>query len=73
MDLRKAALHPMLFRVQYTDKALSSMAKALAKEPEFQESDPDLINEDMSIMTDAELQVLARRFKVGCIRSKITI
>ncbi|KZT56567.1 hypothetical protein CALCODRAFT_435549 [Calocera cornea HHB12733] len=63
MDLRKAALHPMLFRKRYTDAKLKVMAKDCLKEPEFAESRYDYVVEDMSVMSDAELQVFCEKYK----------
>ncbi|KZO95630.1 hypothetical protein CALVIDRAFT_578074, partial [Calocera viscosa TUFC12733] len=63
MDLRKAALHPMLFRKRFTDAKLKLMAKDCLKEPEFAESRYDYVVEDMSVMSDAELQVFCEKYK----------
>ncbi|EJU04472.1 hypothetical protein DACRYDRAFT_20994 [Dacryopinax primogenitus] len=63
MDLRKAALHPMLFRKRFTDSKLKVMAKDCLKEPEFAESRYDYVVEDMSVMSDAELQVFCEKYK----------
>lgn len=66
MDLRKAALHPMLFRRLYSDSTLTSMAKLLLKEPDFKKRGAifDYVKEDMEVMTDAELQVFCATYKV---------
>ena len=66
MDLRKAASHPMLFRTRFTDVILSAITKKLLKEPEFKKRGAlfDLVKEDMSVMTDAELQVFCATYKV---------
>ena len=66
MDLRKAASHPMLFRTKFTDDALSGITKQLLKEPDFKKRGAifDLVKEDMSVMTDAELQVYCATYKV---------
>ena len=66
MDLRKAASHPMLFRTKFTDNALSGITKQLLKEPDFKKRGAvfDLVKEDMSVMTDAELQVFCATYKV---------
>lgn len=66
MDLRKAASHPMLFRAWFTDDTLSSITKQLLKEPDFKKRGAvfDLVKEDMSVMTDAELQVFCATYKV---------
>ncbi|CEL60635.1 ATP-dependent helicase fft2 OS=Schizosaccharomyces pombe (strain 972 / ATCC 24843) GN=fft2 PE=1 SV=1 [Rhizoctonia solani AG-1 IB] len=63
MDLRKAASHPMLFRRRFDDGIIRKMAKLCLKEPEFMDSVEELVVEDMEVMTDAELQVFAKRYK----------
>lgn len=63
MDLRKATAHPMLFRRLYDDETIKLMAKACLQEPEFQESKLQLVIEDMSVMTDAEIHVFCKRYK----------
>ncbi|KAI0789135.1 SNF2 family N-terminal domain-containing protein [Abortiporus biennis] len=65
MDLRKAALHPMLFRRLYTDEAVSSIAKVLMKEPDFKKRGAVLqyVKEDMEVMTDSELQAYCALYK----------
>ncbi|KAJ7072272.1 SNF2 family N-terminal domain-containing protein [Mycena amicta] len=65
MDLRKGALHPMLFRTEFTMDILSSMAKELLKEPDFKKRGAlfDLVKEDMSVMTDSELQYFCGTYK----------
>lgn len=65
MDLRKAASHPMLFRKRFTDEILSGITKQLLKEPEFKKRGAlyDLVKEDMTVMTDAELQVFCATYK----------
>jgi len=56
MELRKAALHPLLFRRFFNDKTLRRMATACLCEPEFEASDVQLVFEDMQVMNDFELQ-----------------
>ncbi|KAH8118982.1 SNF2 family N-terminal domain-containing protein [Phellopilus nigrolimitatus] len=65
MDLRKAASHPMLFRTQFTDSTLASMTRVLLKEPDFKKRGAifEYVNEDMEVMTDAELQAFCRTYK----------
>ncbi|KAK7057137.1 ATP-dependent helicase fft2 [Favolaschia claudopus] len=65
MDLRKGALHPMLFRTRFTDDVLTGMTKQLLKEPDFKKRGAlfDLVKEDMSVMTDAELQIFCATYK----------
>jgi SWI/SNF-related matrix-associated actin-dependent regulator 1 of chromatin subfamily A len=66
MDLRKAASHPLLFRTRFTDDILSGITKQLLKEPDFKKRGAlfDLVKEDMTVMTDAELQVFCGTYKV---------
>ncbi|EEB92590.1 hypothetical protein MPER_08876, partial [Moniliophthora perniciosa FA553] len=55
MDLRKAALHPMLFRSKFTHDILTAITKQLLKEPDFKKRGAlfDIIKEDMTVMTDS--------------------
>lgn len=66
MDLRKAASHPMLFRTRFTDETLTGITKQLLKEPDFKRRGAifDLVKEDMSVMTDSELQIFCASYKV---------
>jgi SWI/SNF-related matrix-associated actin-dependent regulator of chromatin subfamily A containing DEAD/H box 1 len=66
MDLRKATSHPMLFRRRFTDDTLTSIAKVLLKEEEFRRRGAllELVKEDMSIMTDSEMQMLCEKYFV---------
>ncbi|KAJ7579101.1 SNF2 family N-terminal domain-containing protein [Mycena floridula] len=65
MDLRKAASHPMLFRTLFTDEILTGMTKQLMKEPDFKKRGAvaELVREDMTVMTDSELQVFCGSYK----------
>ncbi|KAF8952733.1 hypothetical protein BGZ52_004190 [Haplosporangium bisporale] len=63
MQLRKAALHPMLFREKYSDDILKKMAKMCTREVEFCDSNIDYIEEDMSVMTDFELHRFCLQYK----------
>ncbi|MCJ1242950.1 hypothetical protein MMC30_000146 [Trapelia coarctata] len=58
MNLRKASIHPLLFRRIYDDTTLSKMAKKAVKEEAYQASDVNLVYEDMTVMTDFELNRL---------------
>ncbi|CAA7261624.1 unnamed protein product [Cyclocybe aegerita] len=65
MDLRKAASHPMLFRMRFTDDTLTGITKQLLKEPDFSSRGAlfEHVKEDMSVMTDAELQIFCATYK----------
>lgn len=63
MALRKAALHPLLFRHLYTDEVIGKMSDAILDEPDYAENgNRQYIVEDMSYMTDFELHKLSRNF-----------
>lgn len=62
MALRKASIHPLLFRRLYDDKIISKMSKACLKEDEFRDSNVDLVYEDMTVMTDFELHGFCERY-----------
>ena len=55
MALRKASIHPLLFRRLYDDSAIAKMSKACLGEPEYEHSNVELVFEDMEVMTDMEL------------------
>ncbi|KAI9792542.1 MAG: hypothetical protein M1816_002062 [Peltula sp. TS41687] len=55
MQLRKAAIHPMLFRRLFTDDKIRKMAKDCLKEPELSDRDAELVLEDMSYYSDFQL------------------
>ena len=55
MELRKASLHPLLFRRHYNDTLLHDITKACLKDPQWCESNPNLVYEDLSFMTDFEI------------------
>lgn len=64
MQLRKAALHPLLFRQLYSDKKLRQMAKAIMNEEVYKKANETYIFEDMQVMNDFELDRLCRQFPV---------
>ena len=63
MNLRKASIHPCLFRLVFDNKKITKMAKACLKEPEFAQSNLDLVEEDLSVMSDMELHRFCERYK----------
>lgn len=69
MDLRKASAHPMLFRRLFDDDKVNLMARHCLSEPEFQQSNFDLVVEDMQVMNDAELQWFCNTYKVRMSKS----
>lgn len=47
MALRKASIHPLLFRHLYDDNTIGQMAQACIREEEFRQSNVDMVYEDM--------------------------
>ncbi|XP_041340166.1 SWI/SNF-related matrix-associated actin-dependent regulator of chromatin subfamily A containing DEAD/H box 1 isoform X3 [Pyrgilauda ruficollis] len=62
MQLRKMANHPLLHRQYYTNDKLRTMSSLMLKEPTHCDANPDLIFEDMTVMTDFELHVLCKQY-----------
>ncbi|XP_064405406.1 SWI/SNF-related matrix-associated actin-dependent regulator of chromatin subfamily A containing DEAD/H box 1-like isoform X3 [Halichondria panicea] len=63
VDLRKATNHPLLLRHHYTDHTLHCMVRAILKEPSHRDAAPNLVWEDMSVMSDFELHNLCTLYK----------
>lgn len=61
MALRKASIHPLLFRRVYNDKILKKIARDCLKEDEFRDSQYDLCLEELSVMMDYELQHFCKK------------
>ncbi|XP_009881311.1 PREDICTED: SWI/SNF-related matrix-associated actin-dependent regulator of chromatin subfamily A containing DEAD/H box 1 [Charadrius vociferus] len=62
MQLRKMANHPLLHRQYYTTDKLRTMSRLMLKEPTHCDANPDLIFEDMTVMTDFELHLLCKQY-----------
>ncbi|KAM9888933.1 hypothetical protein OXX79_012513 [Metschnikowia pulcherrima] len=62
MSLRKASMHPLLFRRIYTDEKIQEMAKRIMGEPQYVDANREYIVEDMSVMSDYELNALCEKF-----------
>ncbi len=63
MQLRKASLHPLLFRTHYTTEILKDMSKDIMREDAYVEANRQFIFEDMEVMSDYELHLLCLKFK----------
>ncbi|KAH3902887.1 related to ATP-dependent helicase FUN30 [Saccharomycodes ludwigii] len=73
MELRKAAIHPLLFRHLYSDKIIDVMSDLILDEPQYRvDGNKQYIEEDMSVMDDWELNQLCENFPktLGCHRLK---
>lgn len=62
MSLRKASMHPLLFRTNYTDSMLQEMSKKIMREPDYVSANHSYILEDMQVMSDFELNALCEKF-----------
>ncbi|EGV60107.1 DNA-dependent ATPase fun30 [Yamadazyma tenuis] len=62
MSLRKAALHPLLFRTLFKQEDLKKMATLITNEPEYADANRAYILEDMEVMSDYELDNLCHKF-----------
>lgn len=58
MELRKIANHPLLVLHRYSDDVLRQMSQDILNEPTYCDADPELVYEDMTVMTDFELHRL---------------
>jgi SWI/SNF-related matrix-associated actin-dependent regulator 1 of chromatin subfamily A len=63
MSLRKAALHPLLFRELYSDPMVLKVSRSLIKEQEYWDANPEHLYEDLLVYSDFELHSLCSRFK----------
>lgn len=55
MDLRKASIHPLLFRRLYDDTILWKIANCYMREDDDVDRNIDLVYDDLAVMTDYEL------------------
>ena len=62
MQLRKAAIHPMLFRRIFTDDVIRKMAKDCLKEPELAGKDFQYVLEDMEVYSDFMLHTFCEKY-----------
>lgn len=65
MDLRKLSNHPLLLREIYDDEKLKMIAKILAKEKDYKETNVEYIQEDLEVLSDFQIHSLCKSFKVG--------
>ncbi|KAF2459989.1 SNF2 family N-terminal domain-containing protein [Lineolata rhizophorae] len=61
MRLRKAAIHPLLFRSRYDDEKLRKIAKACLTDDQWRESNPNCIFEELTQYSDFEIHELCFR------------
>ena len=58
VELRKAAIHPLLFHRLYSDDQLRALSKACLKEDQWKESNPELIFTELIEYSDMEVHQL---------------
>jgi len=58
MQLRQAAIHPLLFRKHYTDAKILQMSHGILGEDIYSDCNQQLVLEDMEVMNDLELNKL---------------
>lgn len=73
IHLRKAADHPLLFRHLYTDELLRKMTKDIMKDVKYWDSNEDYVYEDMTVMSDFELNRLCKENKVSLLVIKMNV
>ncbi len=68
MDLRKATNHPLLLRHHYTDHTLHCMVRDILKESSHTDAAPNLVWEDMSVMSDLSYTTTVQGVKCEGVR-----
>lgn len=63
MKLRRASNHPLLLRVHYNLDKLRTMSTLMLQERTHHDANPDLIFEDMEVMSDFELHTLCTKYQ----------
>ena len=63
-ELRKVANHPLLVRHHYTTERLRQMSVDILQDSSHRDANPQLVFEDMTVMSDFELHSLCGTFPV---------
>jgi SNF2 family DNA or RNA helicase len=71
MQLRKVANHELLIRRIYSDEVIPKVAKALKKELEYLDTKMDHLIEDLSYMSDFEINLICEDKKVWLFSSSM--
>jgi len=58
------ANHPALLRYHFTDEQLEDMAKRLASDPTYKETNHEYIIQDLAVMSDYQIHQLGSTHKV---------
>lgn len=62
-DLRKLSNHPLLLKYYYQYEDLAQMAKILAREPTYKETNAQYITDDLLCMSDFEIHTLSKEYQ----------
>lgn len=62
MQLRQAAIHPLLFRSIYDDDTLRKMSRSVKKEETFKDTDPDVVLEELEFYSDHQLHIFSMKY-----------
>lgn len=60
------ANHPALLRYYFTDEHLQDMARRLAADHTYKETNPEYIVQDLAMMSDYQIHQLSSVHKVRC-------
>lgn len=70
-DLRKLSNHPLLLRFHYDYDQLREIATILAAEPNYKDTNPDYIFDDLAYMSDFDIHTMSKIYKVS-LKSHLT-
>lgn len=63
-DLRKLSNHPLLLRFYYQHEDLVKLAKKLAADPNYKDTVEQYIIDDLTYMSDFEINTLTKEYDV---------
>lgn len=64
-DLRKLANHPLLQRYHYTDATIKTIAKCLAKDPDYKDTVVEYIVDDLACMSDFDINEMTQEYPLS--------
>ncbi|KAI9755949.1 MAG: Cytoplasmic and mitochondrial histidine tRNA synthetase [Chaenotheca gracillima] len=62
MQLRKAAIHPLLFRQHFNDDVIRNISREILKEPELSDRDPEVVLEEIQLYSDFDLHEFCAKY-----------
>lgn len=63
-DLRKLSNHPLLLRYHYQIDEIEEMAKLLAEDPAYKDTNKQYIVDDLRFMSDFEIHTMTKQYAV---------